>query len=297
MAAPATKHAHVFLAVTGAVALGSLALRAGGATPDVSWLTSMCERMLDGEKGWVDIFETTPPVPTLLYMPGALLSRVAGISAAAAVFATAYAAAIWALWCTLRLLPPRIAGSVPSRWAVVFPAAFFLFIVSNDAFAQREFFAAAFTLPMFAVFVRHADSGEWPSWRGRLVAATLAGIAFAIKPPVFAFPFIAMALFELARTRRLAFLFPSMLPVAAVAGVGLTLGSLAAFPAYLDGVTTLMRDVYVPIELWPFHMVLRDRTFVGTAACIVLAVLMLVRREPPRAVTVALIVAGGYVAA
>ncbi len=297
MAAPATKHAHVFLAVTGAVALGSLALRAGGATPDVSWLTSMCERMLDGEKGWVDIFETTPPVPTLLYMPGALLSRVAGISAAAAVFATAYAAAIWALWCTLRLLPPRIAGSVPSRWAVVFPAAFFLFIVSNDAFAQREFFAAAFTLPMFAVFVRHADSGEWPSWRGRLVAATLAGIAFAIKPPVFAFPFIAMALFELARTRRLAFLFPSMLPVAAVAGVGLTLGSLAAFPAYLDGVTTLMRDVYVPIELWPFHMVLRDRTFVGTAACIVLAVLMLVRREPPRAGTLALIVAGGYLAA
>jgi hypothetical protein len=279
------------------VTFGSVGLRTNGATPDVSWLTSMCERMLDGEKGWVDIFETTPPVPTLLYMPGVLLSRLTGISTDAAVFATAYAAALFALYCALRLLPDRIAGSVPGRWAVGLPAAIFLFVVSNDAFAEREYFATAFTLPMFAVFLRRAENGEWPSRRGRLAAATLAGLAFAIKPPVFALPFLAIAVFELTRTRSLAFLFPSMLPVAAGTGVAFTVASLVAFPAYLDGVTTLMRDVYVPIQLAPFEAVLRERGFVGTAFCIVLAVLALVRRERPRAAVLAMVVAGGYVAA
>jgi hypothetical protein len=292
-----TKHTDAFWAATAAVTIASLGLRMNGATPDVSWLTSMCERMLDGEKGWVDIFETTPPVPTLLYMPGALLSRLAGVGSEAAVFATAYAAALCALACALRLLPDRIAGSVPSRWAVGLPAAVFLFILSNDVFAQREYFAAAFTLPMFAVFVRRIENGEWPSRRGRLCAATLAGFAFAIKPPVFALPFVAIALFELTRTRSLAFLFPSMLPVAAGTGLALTAASLAAFPAYLDGVTTLMRDIYVPIQLAPYQAVLRERGFVGTAVCIVLAVLALVRREPPRAGALAMSVAGGYVAA
>ncbi|MGH9237374.1 MAG: hypothetical protein ACRD3G_04970 [Vicinamibacterales bacterium] len=292
-----TKQTHAFWTAIAAVAVGSLPLRMSGATPDVSWLTSMCERMLDGEKGWVDIFETTPPVPTLLYMPGVLLARMAGVSSEAAVFATAYAAGLLALYCTFRLLPDRIAGSVPSPWAVVFPAAVFLFLISNDTFAQREYFAAAFTLPMFAAFVRRAETGEWPSRRGRLAAATMAGLAFAIKPPVFALPFIALALFELIRTRSLAFFFPSMLPLAALTGVALTAASLAAFPAYLDGVTTLMRDVYVPIQLGPYHAVLRERGFVATALCIVVAVVALVRQTPRRAGVLAMIVAGGYVAA
>jgi hypothetical protein len=292
-----TKHPHAFWTAIAAVTVSSLPLRMNGATPDVSWLTSMCERMLDGERGWVDIFETTPPVPTLLYMPGVLLGRVAGVDAEAAVFATAYAAGLLALFCALRLLPERIDGSVPSRWALVLPAAVFLFILSNDSFAQREYFAAALTLPMLAVFVRRAEIGEWPSRRGRLTAAIMAGLAFAIKPPVFALPFVALALFELIRTRSLAFLFPSMLPVAAVAGLAFTVASLAAFPAYLDGVTTLMRDVYVPIQLGPYHAVLRERGFVATALCIVAAVLALVRHTPRRIGSLAMTVAAGYVAA
>ena len=292
-----TKPAHTFWTAIAAVMVSSFPLRMNGATPDVSWLTSMCERMLDGEKGWIDIFETTPPVPTLLYMPGVMLSRVAGVEAEAAVFATAYAATLLVLACTSHLLPERIDGSIPSRWAVVLPAAIFLFILSNDSFAQREYFAAALTLPMFATFVRRAENGQWPSWQGRLAAATMAGLAFAIKPPVFALPFVATALFELSRTRSLAFLFPSMLPVAAVTGLAFTVVSLAAFPAYLDGVTTLMRDVYVPIQLGPYTAVLRERGFVATALCIIVGVLALVRQKPRRAGSLAMTVAGGYVAA
>ena len=281
-----------FWVAMAAVTLVSLAWRQNGATSDVSWLTSMCRRILDGETGWIDIFETTPPVPTLLYMPGVVLSRLFGISAEITVFATAYAAALGALAYTLRLLPERIAGSGPSRWVVIFPAAVFLFILSDGAFAQREYFAAAFSLPMFAVFVRHVQEEAWPNISDRLIAAALAGFAFAIKPPIFALPFIMLAVYELARTRSLAFLFPSMLPVAAATGVILTALSLAAFPAYLDGVTTLMRDVYVPIHGSP--MLAINFAFIGTAFCLVASMILSSRSDRSLAGDIARIFAAAF---
>ena len=60
------KQTRAFWSSIAVLTVSSFPLRLNGATPDVSWLTSMCERMLDGEKGWVDIFETTPHVPTLI---------------------------------------------------------------------------------------------------------------------------------------------------------------------------------------------------------------------------------------
>ena len=249
-------------------------LRMSGATPDVSWLTSMCERMLDGERGWVDIFETTPPVPTLLYMPGVLLACMAGVSSEAAVFATAYATALLALYCTLRLLPGRIAGSVPSPWAVVF-----LPQSSCSSFRTTHLRNGSISPPRsryrclprsFAARKRasgrRGEGGSWPpQWRA-LPSPSNRPCSRSL---------VALAVFELARTRSLAFLFPSMLPVAAVAGLAFTVASLAAFPAYLDGVTTLMRDVYVPIQLAPYHAVVRERGFVATALCTVVVIVAL----------------------
>ncbi|MEQ8935374.1 MAG: hypothetical protein RIE56_06250, partial [Amphiplicatus sp.] len=212
------------------------------------------------------------------------------------VFATAYAAALAALVYSLRLLPDRLAGSGPSRWTVIFPAAVFLFILSDGAFAQREYFAAAFSVPMFAVFVRRAQEGAWPSVSDRLIAATLAGFAFAIKPPVFAFPFIMLAAYELVRTRSLAFLFPSMLPAAAAAGVIFTAVSLAAFPAYLDGVTTLMREVYVPIHartIFAFD----NLAFIATMFCLASSFALSIRSKLSTATGLAQVCAAGFLVA
>lgn len=283
-----------FWLVIGAITLASLALRRDGAMPDVSWLTSMCERMLDGEKGWVDIFETTPPVPTLLYMPGVVLARLFGISAEAAVFATAYGAALGSFVLAAHILPERIAESGPSRWTIILPAAIFLFVLSDGAFAQREYFAAAFSLPMFAVFVRRAEDASWPSFSERIIAASLAGLAFAIKPPIFALPFLGVAAFEWARTRSLSFLFPSMLPVAAAAGLIVTAVSLTMFPAYLDGVTTLMRDVYVPIRAAPSIAV--NTAFIAVAFCLAAGFILSMRANIPAATKIAQIFAAAFLA-
>lgn len=76
-----------------ALLLASIALRRE-ATPDVSWLITMCERIRNGERAYIDIVETTPPVPMLLYMPGALLSKYVGGSSEIWTFAFAYASAL-----------------------------------------------------------------------------------------------------------------------------------------------------------------------------------------------------------
>src|SRR5215204_5263691 len=80
------------------------------ATPDVSWLITMCERILHGERAYVDIFETTPPVPMLLYMPGVVLAQLTGVTPEALTAAFAYASAVLSLALSARILPDYVAN-------------------------------------------------------------------------------------------------------------------------------------------------------------------------------------------
>ena len=40
-----------------------------GTIPDTSWLITVCERMLSGERLYADIYETNPPFSVWLYLP------------------------------------------------------------------------------------------------------------------------------------------------------------------------------------------------------------------------------------
>ena len=187
------------------ILLVSILLR-GDANPDVSWLITMCERILDGERAYIDIFETTPPVPMLLYMPGVVFARLTSVTPEAATFAFAYASALVSLGLSARILPDYVADGGQSKWLVLLPAAVILFILPIDAFAEREYFAAAFALPMVSVFVRHAHEDVWPPLWERILAAVLAGLTIAIKPPLFALPGIVVAGYYWSQTRSLSFL-------------------------------------------------------------------------------------------
>lgn len=274
------------------MALACVYFRFDGATPDVSWLISMCERIYDGEAAYIDIFETTPPVPTLLYMPGVALSRWLPVSAEAAVYASVFLSIIASLILSARILPERIGNIGPSRWLVLFPSAAFLFIIANDAFAQREHFAAAFALPIVSVFIRHAEDGSWPDFSLRAWAAILAGLSIAIKPPLFVLPGVVLAAYYLFRIRNVRFLYSSGLLLAGAIGVVITVISLMAFPEYLDGVTTLMRDVYVPLRL-PF-LAATGEAFYGVFAVFIIIAILSLDRNIPAAGLIALSVTLGY---
>jgi hypothetical protein len=275
------------------IVLVSIPLRLDGANPDVSWLITMCEHILKGQRAYIDIFETTPPVPMLLYMPGVVLAKLLGITPEAMTFAFAYASALVALALSARILPDHVAGTGNTRWLVVLPAAFVLFVLPSDSFAEREYFATAFALPMFSIFVRHAQEDVWPSLADRILAAILAGLTIAIKPPLFAIPGIFLAAYYWSRSRNLSFLVSSGLLAAGLISIALTAASLAAFPEYLGEITTLMREIYVPVRSHPLAF-LNEKACLGVLSCLGLVLVLCLGQKPPVTAVLAVVVAAGF---
>lgn len=261
-----------FPAALCALVLASLLLRIGSATPDVSWLIDMCVRMLNGERAYIDIFETTPPVPVLLYMPGAWLETYVGVPAEIAVDAYAYLVYLGVLGLSQRLLPRRLEGFGPSAWFIVFPLGVYLFVLTNDAFAQRETFAVALMTPMICALVAQRQTGEQPEFKWRAAAVLLAGLGAAVKPPLFTVPLLLCGGYLLFTARSLRPLYSSGLIASAFVFTGVTAASFWAFPAYFDGVYQVMRDVYVPIRHHVFYGVWSD-SFIFSLTCAALVLL------------------------
>jgi hypothetical protein len=225
-------------------------------------------------------------------MPGALLAKTIGGSAEMWTFAFAYASALGSLWLAARILPIYVAEGGRGDWLVLAPAAIVLFVLPRDAFAQREYFAAAWALPMTAVFIRHATDQTWPSLTDRLLAAVLGGLMIAVKPPLFALPGAAVGLYYWARTRSFSFLLPSGLLAAAAIGLTVTAASLAAFPDYLRTMSGIMRDVYVPVR-FPVVLILLNWGFLAALSCLGIVAILSIR-VGARAATISAIVAAGF---
>ena len=261
--------APVLLLLAG-LAILSIPLRLNPTTPDVSWLIDVCARILNGERGYVDVFETTPPVPLLLYMPGAWVEKITGFSAEATVNIYAYLMYIFALWLSWRILPRKIDEAGSSFWHVIFPLSFYLFLLTNDAFAQRETFAAALTIPIICVLITWQQTGQWTAVKWRVFAIVMAGLATAIKPPLFALPLLISGGYLVITSRSVRPLYASGLIASAFVFAGLTAASLWIFPDYLNGVYQLMKDVYVPIRHSMIYGLLTSH-FLICAICLVFA--------------------------
>src|SRR4029077_4923202 len=107
------------------------------------------------------------------------------------------------------ILPERVTKDGVPKWCVLLTAAVILFLLPVDVFAEREYFAAAFALPIVSVFVRHAIQETWgPLWE-RVVAGVLAALTIAIKPPLFVAPGLALGLYYWLYTGSLRFLLSS----------------------------------------------------------------------------------------
>jgi len=261
-----------FPAAMCAMIFSSLPVRMGSATPDVSWLIDMCARILNGERAYVDVFETTPPIPMLLYMPGAWAEIHTGIAAEIAVVAYAYLVYIGVLWLAWRLLPAQVDETGSSAWRVIFPLGVFLFILTNDTFAQRETFSVALMTPMICSLIARTRTGTWPPFKWRALAVLLAGFGAAVKPPLFTLPLLLCGGYLVFSTRAVRPLYSSGLIASAVIFSGVTAASFLAFPAYFDGVYQIMRDVYVPIKHHVVYGFMSD-SFAFSLACAALTLL------------------------
>ena len=217
---------------------------------DVSWLITVCEKVLDGQQLNVDIRETNPPFSIYMYLPLVALARSLGSSPETWVIVGTYCWLALCISCAIGII--RSTHLFPARTIIWFvPTALALYLLALPAtFAQRDLVAALSALPMVLVAtarLRTEDEARLGStWL--VVAGLLAAITMAIKPHyalAFAFPYIFVAWAR--RDWRVLFR-----PEILVAGVAVILTwslMVATDPLYFSELAPVLMDVYVANRL------------------------------------------------
>ncbi|RUW44201.1 hypothetical protein EOA36_31895, partial [Mesorhizobium sp. M8A.F.Ca.ET.021.01.1.1] len=71
---------------------------------DVSWLLTVGDRVLNGERLYVDIAEANPPFSTWLYLPFLVMERLTGLAAELWLSVGLAALAVASIWFSARIL-------------------------------------------------------------------------------------------------------------------------------------------------------------------------------------------------
>jgi hypothetical protein len=222
-----------------------------GTITDTSWLITVCERVLAGDRLYVDIFETNPPFSVWLYMPPVALAKVLGIAPEILVHAWTYLAAIVGLGLAGIIvrragLPeaPKLFNLAPVFYAL-------LVIMPGNAFSQREHIGMALFLPLLALTAWRAREQAPPPSAGIAVLAGLCGSVLVLVKPYHALMVLAPALFVVVRRRSLRPLFaPEYWTIGAACIAYLAL-VLVFHRAFIDDIYPMVAETYVQVRFLP----------------------------------------------
>ena len=206
---------------------------------DVSWLLTVGEKWLAGQRVYVDIVETNPPAAFLIYLPAILLGRLLHLAPETLVTAVVF------LGSGLSLALARAMGGFRLHGFLCFTLAL-LVILPADAFAERDHVALIALLPLLVLLAVRAE-GRRVCIRLALLAGIGGGIALAIKPHygLALAPALGLVLWRRANLGP-KWLGPEWIALAAVC---LLYGALifAFFPAFLHRTLPLVLAVYQPV--------------------------------------------------
>ena len=146
---------------------------------DVSWLITVCERVLTGDRLYVDIFEINPPASVWMYLPLVWLAKLVGARPEALVAAGFIAGGLASAFATLRIVA-SVDYTAKRPWlAAALP--FIALVLPMALFAQREHAALLLALPSLAALAVLAEDG--PLKKRTIIATGLAaGLTVVIKP-------------------------------------------------------------------------------------------------------------------
>ena len=210
---------------------------------DVSWLLVAGERVLEGQKLYVDIVEINPPMAVFAYLPGIALAHAIGLDSAVVTdgLVLTLAAASLLVTCQILRLSVKLDNvrlSFFAVWAVAVVT-----ILPMNVFAQREHLALLTFLPALAAYSLRGNRESLPMW-AILVAGVGAGITLAFKP-FFAVPAVMCVAFAVARSRSWRALFA---PENLVTGSLVTIYAIFCYihyPEYFTLIYQIVRDTYL----------------------------------------------------
>jgi hypothetical protein len=217
------------------------------ANTDVSWLLTVGERVLDGQRLYIDVLETNPPMAVLVYTPGIAIARVLGLPAEVVTDSLMFALIFISLAIVAGILRKSSALD-GAQGRLLAPLAFaVLAILPTQAFGQREHIAIVELLPLLAVFVVRMN-GRGPPTSIAIVAGCGAGLALSFKPHFALGMLCAVGCLAIhSRSWKAAFT-PENLTAATIALL-YAAGVAAFFPEFFTTIGPLVRDVYIPVGL------------------------------------------------
>jgi hypothetical protein len=234
------------------------------ANTDVSWLLTVAERVLDGQRLYIDVIETNPPMAVLTYMPGIVIARALGLPAEIVTDGLVFVAIFASLAIVARLLKDSIVLDGLTPWPLAWLAFAILAILPAKMFGQREHIAVVELLPALALYAVRMKGERPPVW-AILAAGVGAALAMSFKPHFAIGIFCGLAALAIhARSWRI-LLAPENFIAAAIVAI-YVLCIVAFYPGFLSVIAPLVRDVYILVGASPIEMVKTPAVLIWAAA-------------------------------
>ncbi len=243
---------------------------------DVSWWLIVCERMLDGQRLYVDILETNPPMAGFVYMLGVVLAHAMHARPEVVTNGLIFlliAASLALAWRALRFSSLRErAGGAAAVWATAV-----LTILPMYDFGQREHLALVALLPALAVYILRANR-ERVAPSAILIAGLCAATTMNFKPYfVFGVGFCIVTAAVQARDWRVLFAPENWIAAALVVIHALCI--VAFYPEYFTLIYPLVHDVYLLLKMPLLFILLTSATTLWLLAVMVVLALQSRRQK------------------
>lgn len=220
-----------------------------GTISDVSWIITLIERLIGGDRLYLDVMETNPPFTIWLYYPVVYLANKITFSPELAVAIYVYLISLGALALTMlvvRRTAPFESGT--PWWFWPFLAALFL-ILPGNAFAQREHIGLMLFFPLIILQAWRLSQDDQESTPKLLavVVGLCASVMILVKPH-WAIAVLLPALYIAWKKRSVLSVFTVenfTIGIVATAYLGCV---LYWHPEFLNVVYPMLELVYLPVR-------------------------------------------------
>ncbi|WP_112097223.1 hypothetical protein [Mesorhizobium hawassense] len=220
-----------------------------GVIPDTSWIITMCERMLAGDRLYIDLVETNPPFTPWMFMPAVVLAHKLGASPEIAIHAYSYAICLAGLGFATLIAKQAGFAENPALSPMLPLFLALLVIFPGNAFSEREQLGIALLLPLLVLTAWRAApiEGRVPSVPAAVLAG-LGGSVLVLVKPYYALVVLVPALYAAWSRRSIRTLFAIEYWVIGLLCVAYAVAVQHFYPEFLSVIYPMLADTYMRMQ-------------------------------------------------